>query len=313
MKIAVISPSGCHLDLPRFDRACERLREMGHELLVLAPREPWQRFGGDDAARAKQIHDAARSGAQVVMLTRGGYGMVRLLPLIDWPLVTKAISKGQKWIGFSDFTVFQMALMAKTLRRKNGPLPTYVGPTVTEDFGAETLEPSTQACFAAWLRGASPVVLWDAPEGSPKKFKIEGRLWGGNLATLVALVGTPWFPKVKQGILWLEDVGVHPYQVERMLHQLHGAGILLDQQAIVFGNFSGWKPVPNDHGYDFQVMLDYWREHLAREAKAAGLAKAPLLAEGLPFGHQALKCVFKQGGYYQLHFKGKALALREWA
>ena len=77
-------------------------------------------------------------------------------------------------------------------------------------------------------------------------------LWGGNLAMLASLVGTPWLPQVKGGILFLEDVNEHPYRVERMLTQLLYAGVLQQQKAIVLGQFTNYKPVPHDKGFKLQ-------------------------------------------------------------
>ena len=75
------------------------------------------------------------------------------------------------------------------------------------------------------------------------------------------LVGTPsHFPSVDGGILFLEDIGEHPYRIERMLYQLHFAGILRRQQALVLGVFNGYDPLQNDNGYDFATMVAHARE-----------------------------------------------------
>lgn len=299
MRIAIISPSGCHLDLPRFDLACERLRALGHELQVLAPREPWQRFGGSDVQRLEQIHAAARSSADAVMITRGGYGLVRLIDEIDWPLIAQAVQRGQRWLGFSDFTVFQMALLAKTGAQS------FVGPSVTEDFGREVCTPLTLASFQALMRGVTPLVQWqsDTPgltrTDAAVQASLRGTLWGGNLATLTGLLGSEYFPDIHGGLLWLEDVGEHPYRIERLLHQLDKAGVLIRQKALLMGAFTGWKPVPNDHGYGWDALRDYWTQKLKTKADKLGLP-TPLWIDGLPFGHTPEKLVMAQGRVYQL-------------
>ena len=66
-------------------------------------------------------------------------------------------------------------------------------------------------------------------------------LWGGNLAILASLIGTPYMPPVEGGILFIEDVNEHPFRVERMIYQLHQSGILARQQALVLGEFTGGK------------------------------------------------------------------------
>ncbi len=298
MLIDIISPSGAFLDpadLCKFDGACERLRSLGYELRIQASRQAWQRFGGDDAARLAMIHGAATGPADAVMLTRGGYGLSRLLDRIDWSSIEAAIDRGQIWLGFSDFTAFQAALYAHGRRRS------FAGPTVTADFGAESLNPLMVAGFQALLRGVTPIVQWDVgtpPMGAKTRprFSVEGRLWGGNLSMLCSLIGTPYFPAMRNSILWLEDVAEHPYRVERMLHQLFFSGVLKEQSALVFGEFNQWKPAAHDHGFGWDAMIEYFQKRL----HSAYGEDAPVIVQGLPFGHQAEKAILEFGRKYRL-------------
>jgi muramoyltetrapeptide carboxypeptidase len=91
---------------------------------------------------------------------------------------------------------------------------------------------------------------------------------------IMSLLGTEYFPRSSGGILFLEDIAEHPYRVERMLLQLMQAGVLARQQAIVLGDFSGYRLAPADNGYDFDEMLAYLRATLP----------CPVLT-GLEFGH----------------------------
>ena len=86
------------------------------------------------------------------------------------------------------------------------------------------------------------------PLEGPPDFAAAGTLWGGNLAMVAHLVGTPHFPCVDGGILVLEDIGEQPYRLERMLYQLHFAGVLARQRALLLGSFSGFEPAPHDNG-----------------------------------------------------------------
>ena len=99
-------------------------------------------------------------------------------------------------------------------------------------------------------------------------------MWGGNLAMVVSLLGTPYFPRIDGGILYVEDIGEHPYRVERLLLQLQQAGVLERQRALVLGDFSGYKLGANDNGYDFDTMLAHLRATLP----------IPVIS-GLSFGH----------------------------
>lgn len=87
----------------------------------------------------------------------------------------------------------------------------------------------------------------------------EGTLWGGNLAMIISLMGTPWMPAIKNGILVLEDINEHPFRVERMLLQLYHAGILAQQNAIILGSFSGSAPNDYDAGYNLDSVCDFLR------------------------------------------------------
>ena len=101
------------------------------------------------------------------------------------------------------------------------------------DFGAAT--PSAFTLDHCWgLLGSDRYEIECALDGPD--FEGEGTLWGGNLAMVAHLVGTPHLPRVEHGILFLEDIAEHPYRVERMLYQLHFAGILARQRAVLLGN-----------------------------------------------------------------------------
>jgi len=286
-RIEVIAPSGAHLSLDAFDAAVAALRARGHSVRCDVPREAWQRFSDTDDARLAQIHRAARAtDIDAVMIARGGYGVSRLLDRIDWGLVAASATRGVRWIGYSDFTAFQLALLART------GAPTFAGPGVSGDFGAAQPDEFMLGHFDALMAGRLLPVKWT--EAHPATAlagaaPIDGTLWGGNLSLVAGAVGTPWLPVVEDGLLFLEDVSEHPYRVERMLHQLLYAGVLARQRAIVLGAFTDWKPAPHDNGYDLATVVEYFRSRLS----------VPIVT-GLPFGHVARKAVLGVGLRYRL-------------
>jgi muramoyltetrapeptide carboxypeptidase len=286
-RIEVIAPSGAHLSVDAFDAAVAALRARGHSVRCDVPREGWQRFSDTDDARLEQVHRAARAkDVDVVMIARGGYGLSRLLDRIDWALVAASATRGVRWVGYSDFTAFQLALLARTGARS------FAGPGVSGDFGVATPDTFMLAHFDALVEGRLLPVQWtDAhPAGAPAVAEaIDGTLWGGNLSLVAGLVGTPFLPAVEDGLLFLEDVSEHPYRVERMLHQLLYAGMLSRQRAIVLGAFTDWKPAPHDNGYDLGAVVEYFRSRLP----------VPILT-GLPFGHVPRKAVLAVGERYRL-------------
>jgi muramoyltetrapeptide carboxypeptidase len=123
----------------------------------------------------------------------------------------------------------------------------------------------------------------------PYQFKTEGILWGGNLTMVSQLVGSPYLPNVKQGILFLEDINEHPYRIERAIYQLREAGILKQQVAIVLGQFNGYKLYENDAGYCFEEMVKHLRSRI----------DIPILTD-LPFGHVRDKLTLPVGQIAQL-------------
>ena len=118
---------------------------------------------------------------------------------------------------------------------------------------------------------------------------VRGTLWGGNLSIVNSLLATPHWPRVKGGILFVEDVNEHPYRVERNLLQLQQAGVLDAQKAIVLGAVSGWRKSPHDRGYSLASML----------ARIRAATRTPILT-GLPFGHVATKVTLPVGAKVQL-------------
>jgi muramoyltetrapeptide carboxypeptidase len=272
--IYLISPSGAVADPQALERAAVRLAELGFKTAIdrtaLAVHE---RFAGTDKQRLAAITRALKQKHPIVMATRGGYGLSRLLPFIDWRAVADS---GKTFIGQSDFTVFNLALLAQT------GAGSYAGPTAIFDFGAAKMDDLTAALFAESMRGELEILSFESADCDAVDAR--GVLWGGNLAMVASLVGTPYMPKVKGGILFLEDVSEHPFRIERMLTQLWHAGILARQKAIVLGRFTEYRLGKNDNGYDLPSVVAWLRAHV----------KVPVVT-GLPYGHVKVKATLPVG------------------
>ena len=263
--IAIVAPSGYTLDDAAIAESIARLEALGHTVHnYFDSTKVFQRFGGSDEERLGQLNRAVDDpDVQVVMALRGQYGITRLLPQIDF---AKMAASGKIFVGFSDFTAFQMALLAKT-----GAI-SYAGPMFLPDFAAGEPVAFTVDDFFQCL-GSRTHRISQAASGNPA-LNVSGTVWGGNLAMIASLLGTEYLPRVDDGILFVEDVNEHPYRVERMLLQLMQAGVLARQKALVLGDFSAYKITPADNGYDFDAMLAYLRQTLP----------CPVLT-GLRFGH----------------------------
>ena len=292
--IYIYSPASAVRDKAAFKRGIARLKTLGHHVEVdtdaLATHT---RFAGDDATRLAAIHRAAASGADVALISRAAYGFTRILPGIQYKKVAKAIEGGTRFVGMSDFTAFQNAVLARA------GATTWAGPSVEVDWGVEG-EPDDimTACFDDLLTGHGEGAGWrmdkekplaDGKPAVPDTYIKSGQLWGGNLAVLCSLVGTPYFPEVKGGILFVEDVSEHPYRIERMLTQLLHAGVLARQKAVVLGQFTNYKLAPHDKGFKLQSVVDWLRTQI----------KAPVLTN-LPFGHVPTKVLLPVGATVSL-------------
>lgn len=266
----LIAPSGYCINQQAALRGVQRLTDAGHQVEndeVI--RRRFQRFAGTDAERLADVNSLASltSPDTIVMPVRGGYGASRLLDRIDWQALASRQQRDPLLIcGHSDFTAIQAGLLAQA------NVITFSGPMLAANFGAETLNTFTEQHFWQALRKAQFTAEW---QGDGPQCDAQGTLWGGNLAMLISLIGTPWMPTIDKGILVLEDVNEHPFRVERMLLQLEYAGILNRQSAIVLGSFSGAAPNEYDAGYSLESVYAFLRSRLS----------VPLIT-GLDFGHE---------------------------
>ncbi|MEN9416669.1 MAG: hypothetical protein RI988_289 [Pseudomonadota bacterium] len=270
--LTIFAPSGAPSTTRPARLALRRLRALGFDArLDEAALQRHQRFAGDDDSRLAALHRVAREGPSIAMALRGGYGMTRLLDRVDWKLLGRSAECGTRWVGYSDVTALHLGLLAHT-----GAV-SWAGPMASGDFGrAEAsggLDDVTIGCFQEAMSGELEAVGFRTPAGFDG-LDVRGVLWGGNLALVCALLGTRHWPAVKGGVLFLEDVGEHPYRIERMLLQLHQAGVIDRQKAVLLGSFTEWEKAPNDRGYGLKDAIQALR----------GRTRVPILT-GLPFGH----------------------------
>jgi len=270
----LISPSSAVADPQTLHRARQRLRALGLRITVdRSALAVDTRFAGSSAQRLAAMRRALGQPHPFVMATRGGYGLSRLLATIDWQGVAQS---GKRFIGHSDFTAFNLALLAQT-----GAV-SYSGASAVPDFGGDEVNPLTCHSLLQILADEKQTLHFESPGAVP--LQVRGTLWGGNLAMTTSLIGTPWLPRIKGGILFLEDVGEHPFRVERMLTQLWHAGILARQKAIVLGDFTQYCLTPQDNGYTLASTVAWLRQTV----------NVPVLT-GLPYGHGRVKVTLPVG------------------
>ena len=300
--LRLYTPAGVVAQAAPLRRAARRLAGFGFDVQV----DPsallkHQRFGGDDATRLEALHRVAAAAPGIAMATRGGYGLTRLLDRIDWKLVAASIERGTRWVGHSDFTVLQLGLLAHAAAITwAGPLACYDFGRLAEEHGEKRLDAVdeiTQAVFLEAMSGALEAIGFRTEAGFDG-LEVAGTLWGGNLCMLGSLLGTPHWPRIKGGVLFLEDVNEMPYRIERNLLQLHQAGVLDAQKAIVLGAFTDFRKSPLDRGYGLKAMVAYLRS----------VTRVPILT-GLPFGHVPTKVSLPVGARVRLLVHGREVLI----
>jgi muramoyltetrapeptide carboxypeptidase len=288
LSFTLVAPAGFATRPDAVDRAAALLAARGHRVRIdPTARSRWQRFAAPDDERLAAIaRVAADAETDVAVMVRGGYGFTRLLDRIDFATLAAA---RKRWLGHSAFTAFQLAALARA------GIVTYAGPMASYDFGAASPSAFTLAhCFGVLENDG-----WEARVAlAGPSLRARGTLWGGNLAMVTHLVGTPYLPHVDGGILFLEDVAEHPYRIERMLYQLLHAGILARQRAVLLGAFTEYELNANDAGYDLAAAI----------AQLRARSPAPIFT-GLPFGHVPDKLTLPVGGRCELDVRDEGARL----
>jgi muramoyltetrapeptide carboxypeptidase len=280
------------VDPPLLAQACAYVRDLGHRVVVSPETEKaWRYFAGTDDERLAGFHALlADDSIDLIMPARGGYGLSRLIHRIDWNRVAES---GKIFVGFSDFTAFNMAAYACA------NLLTFQGPMFTSDFAGENPDGFAQQHFWLALQRDTHRVDEIPCEHSYEPRRIEGPIWGGNLALLAHFVGTPFFPAIDDGILFVEEIGEQPYAVERMFLQLHHAGVLGRQRALILADFVDCAADKTKrYPYSMEEVIETLREWLPY----------PVLT-GLPFGHVAKKLTLPFGAPATLNIAEKSYSL----
>lgn len=225
-KAIILSPSGS-IDSQYIDGACKVLQDWGLVVEIAThAEEQCGRFGGTVNQRASDLQLAMDDpDIKLIFCSRGGYGVIHLLDKLTFD----GIKKYPKWIvGFSDITALHLALLQNGIASLHAPMARHL----TED----SLD------VASLLLKESLFI--NIPDYSLEPYPlnrvglIKGKLFGGNLAVLSGLIGTPYMTVPENGILFIEDIGEAPYKIDRMMWQLKLSGILGHISGLVVGQFT---------------------------------------------------------------------------
>jgi len=282
--IGVIAPSS---PVPEMDlqEGLDRLHAWGFRtVLGQSVRAQHGNYAGTDAQRAADFNWAwADPAVDGILCARGGEGAMRILERIDWEMVA---AHPKFFCGFSDITALHVAM------EQRAGLVTFHGPMVAA-FGKAEAHAYNEAGLLAAMTATAPLgeIPWPGPgESMPASFTVrpgvaEGRLAGGNLSLLAALMGTPWEPDLAGRIVLIEDIGEAPYRIDRMLTTLLLAGKLQKAAGILFGDSPSCMHHPE--GKPSLTMLEVFQELL----EPLGI---PVLY-GFPCGHTAYRATLPLG------------------
>jgi len=246
--IGIIAPAS-NIKRELLEVGCNALRTLGYKPIYkesILDKDLY--FAGSVQRRSSELNEVfARDDVRAIVCARGGYGVNYLLESLD---LAKIKSHPKIFVGYSDLTNLMTHILDST------GLITFHGPMVAKDFaqpGGVDL-----ASWKAALIGASQWAIHSGNDSGMKPLAVgsaEGILYGGCLSILVSSLGTPYEINTQGTILFIEDVGAKPYQIDRMLMQLKLAGKLADVRGLVFGEMLDCKQVKNQEYTLEQVVL----------------------------------------------------------
>lgn len=222
-------------------------------------------LAGTDAQRIQDLEDAfADPQVQAVFCTRGGYGCSRIVQALG---IDKIAASGKVFVGFSDTTVLQLALMRRNAGSIYGPM----GSSFSKDR-----EPWVYESFKHAINGGNPI-----PDSAPKGVclvpgRVSGVLTGGCLSLLCDSIGTSYALDARERVLLIEDVDERPHRIDAMLTHLLNTGILQSAAGIVVGEMTG-----TDAKFDDSTGQGSWRDIVRERIAPLGI---PTIID-LPCGH----------------------------
>lgn len=273
-RIGVAALSG-PVDAERLDIGMDALRALGYEPVAASNlRSRCGLFAGDDDERLGAFHALADDpDIGAIVFARGGHGLLRLLPRLDWRRLAR---RPRAYVGYSDLTPFLHQVVERL------GLVAFHGPMVAGDL-ARGLDGAESNAFRQTLSGRAPLAL---PLAGAQGGACEGRLAGGCLSLMTAMLGTPYAPDLRDTLLVLEDVDEPAYRLDRMLTHLDLSGTLKAVRGWIFGHLT--------RGETSDVAA--WSELLEDHASRLGRP----VAWGAPVGHSAPNHMLPIGAWARL-------------
>jgi muramoyltetrapeptide carboxypeptidase len=236
--IQILFPSSYPKTQSQLDSTREALRPYEQRLSFIWPREirarrledPSDYQAGPDEVRCQELVTFLESDCSVAWFGRGGYGLTRILPQLAHALSRMSLSGSKRFMGYSDISALFAVCKALSL-----PIECIHGPMAC----AFAHQPNKNILLDALAGEPSPIPF----TANREELEFHGSIWGGNLAVLASLAGTPWLPTPGADCaVFLEDVDEAPYRVDRYFTQLHQSGFFSLARKVILGTFTGFEP-----------------------------------------------------------------------
>lgn len=285
-KAIIISPSG-NVDIQYINGASKVLQNWGLlvEVATYADRQ-YGRFAGTVDQRGADLQEAMDDpNVKLIFCSRGGYGVVHLLDKLNF----EGIRQYPKWIvGYSDITALHLALLQEGIVSLHAPMARHL----TED---------SLDIASVYLKDALFINMPDyflASHSLNRKGLVTGKLFGGNLAVLSGLIGTPYMEVPENGILFIEDIAESPYKIDRMMWQLKLSGILGRISALVIGQFTDCLEDPLMGSTIYESIRDIVKEY-----------NYPLVFD-FPVGHVKENYTLLHGGLVEIEVRENKVKMK---
>lgn len=295
--IGIVSPASPPTSLEKIYKGAEYLERLGYRVKFGNHVEKvYGYLAGTDQERADDINMMfADDSVKAIIAVRGGYGTPRILPLINY----RTIRNNPKiFVGYSDLTALQLAIFKKT------GMVSFSGPMVGVEM-FKGIDPFTEEHFWSCLTSTKKLGEVKNPDGKPFNVlvpgKASGRLIGGNLSLIAAIMGSPYLPSFKGSILFLEEIEEETYRFDRMLNQLKLANILRDTAGILIAELT--DVLTNDTSKPFLTVDQVLQEYVSSLKKP--------VASGLVYGHIPRKLTIPLGIRATLETAGRTLRFDE--
>jgi len=237
--IGIISPAS-PIFKEKLDKGINYLKNLGFNV-KLGKHVYGERgyLSGTDEERASDLHELfSDNSVKAVFCSRGGYGSIRILKYIDFELIKK---NPKIFVGYSDLTALEISMLVK-----NG-LVTFYGPTVAEDFDNEIDYSGFDLLLKIISFETNAYKADISVHNIVKGGKSTGILIGGCLSVFSSLLGTDYFPDLKDAIIFLEDTNEEPYRIDRYLSQLKLCGVFNKACGLIFGKFTRCESKEKDY------------------------------------------------------------------